>query len=334
MGKSSSKEFQEELWSQASEANISNFNIEEFLQKLSKPDNTEFVEMLKSVRSPKGHNFLCYIVSYPDTTGEPRRKIVEALMEHKIFDIDEQCVPDDKSSSLTALMIACTIPGGENADLVADLLVNGADPNVVSNSDYKYDETRKQTALHHAASSRFPSAVAELCAVKGINVNARDHEGRTPLHLAAWCGEAKSCEILVAAGADINAKTNSGQAVIWFASLYLHRSPDVVKFLIQSGCDIASTWGPLRSEVNSTPEWNPTDKTLKSYFLESKPMNKEKFGPLIGKGTKLHDAVIIGATRVIELLVDQGYSKDAVLVDDKGNEYTVEDLLQIRYEMK
>ena len=54
-------------------------------------------------------------------------------------------------------------------------------------------------------------AVKELTAA-GIDINAKDDEGRCPLHRAAMKGEAKTIETLIAAGADVNTQDNKGQS--------------------------------------------------------------------------------------------------------------------------
>ena len=43
------------------------------------------------------------------------------------------------------------------------------------------------------------------------DVNAKDEEGLTPLHLAASWGHKEVAELLIANGADVNAKDNQGR---------------------------------------------------------------------------------------------------------------------------
>ena len=44
----------------------------------------------------------------------------------------------------------------------------------------------------------------------GVDVNAKDDEGQTPLHLAAEYGQKEVAVILITNGADVNAKTQIG----------------------------------------------------------------------------------------------------------------------------
>ena len=44
----------------------------------------------------------------------------------------------------------------------------------------------------------------------GADINARDRSGKTPLHLAAYGGKKRMAELLIASGADINARDDSG----------------------------------------------------------------------------------------------------------------------------
>ena len=66
-------------------------------------------------------------------------------------------------------------------------------------------KTRGETPLLWAA--RFgQSQVAELLIAEGADVNAKNVVGQTPLHWAAMAGHKEIIELLIAAGADVNAK--------------------------------------------------------------------------------------------------------------------------------
>jgi len=97
---------------------------------------------------------------------------------------------------------------GGHSTIIDLLIANGADVNIYSTNG---------TPLHLAARCR-PNVKDEICAeivekllAKGANVNSKNpQQGRTPLHIAATRGRCKAAELLVAAGADVNAQDNLG----------------------------------------------------------------------------------------------------------------------------
>jgi len=64
------------------------------------------------------------------------------------------------------------------------------------------------TPLHMAARSH--KEVVELLIANGADVNAENKWGQTPLHYAANRGNKETAALLIAAGADVNAKGFSG----------------------------------------------------------------------------------------------------------------------------
>jgi hypothetical protein len=56
----------------------------------------------------------------------------------------------------------------------------------------------------------FSAEIVKLLLKRKANVNARDKEGATALHKAAYVGEASLVAVLVKHGADVNAKDNEG----------------------------------------------------------------------------------------------------------------------------
>ena len=100
--------------------------------------------------------------------------------------------PDDQDS--TPLLLALST---KSSDMALFLLEAGANPTTPSNAG--------KTPLH--CSGWDPAVVSRLLAsVPAVDVNAVERLSReTPLHVAARCGSAQTVELLIAAGADVNA---------------------------------------------------------------------------------------------------------------------------------
>jgi ankyrin repeat protein len=130
------------------------------------------------------------------------------------------------------------------------LLANGAMVNIK-------DKYGGNTPLHTAAAWGHKDAV-ELLLAHGAAINAQDDKGETPLHRAAvyrnivqrmavnakdddndpaslkWAADHKAVvELLLAKGADANAKTNDGKTPLNFAAE--HGKKDVIELLRQHG---------------------------------------------------------------------------------------------------
>ncbi len=81
--------------------------------------------------------------------------------------------------------------------------------------------------------------VQELLNTPGVNIHAKDHDGFTALHWAAWSGMPHSAAMLIKAGLDINEKEGNGYTPLMLAAM---RGDDtVVKMLLQLGADTAAT---------------------------------------------------------------------------------------------
>ncbi len=108
---------------------------------------------------------------------------------------------------------------------------------------------RGQTALMWAAAEGHAAVVAPLVAA-GADIDARSDGGFTPLAFAVRAGHAPAVEALLAAGADVNLALPDGTSSLHLA--VVNARYDVALQLLRHGADAAATgpgWTPLHQLV-------------------------------------------------------------------------------------
>ncbi|RWS25067.1 Ankyrin repeat domain-containing protein 50-like protein [Leptotrombidium deliense] len=103
-------------------------------------------------------------------------------------------------------------------------------------ADLEARDFEKRTALHVASWQGHRNTVKTLLEC-GADVNACDGEGRTPLHMCAWNGFTDILGLLIDADADINHRTSQGATPLLIGAQQGHI--DVCAMLLAAGADAA-----------------------------------------------------------------------------------------------
>jgi len=112
--------------------------------------------------------------------------------------------------------------------------------NVGRQSSAKATPTSRQKSesaksLYRAAADGDLAQVKELLS-SGLDVNAKDNLGETPLHRSARAGHKDVVEVLLSKGAEVDAGDASGLTPLYYASL--HGCKDIVDLLLAKGADV------------------------------------------------------------------------------------------------
>jgi ankyrin repeat protein len=91
------------------------------------------------------------------------------------------------------------------------LIKNGANYNALVNNNYPI--------FRDVMYSNNIPTIKQYLRQGDLNLNYADAGGLTPLHLAVSQGPAEAAFLLIEAGADVNAKTKTGQSVLFFAKM-------------------------------------------------------------------------------------------------------------------
>ena len=151
---------------------------------------------------------------------------IEAVKQHLAAGTDVNAKLSHGQGGITPLIVAA---GGGHKEIAELLIANGADVNATDDGgktplDWAFGYLKLETIdllrKHGGKSGVEDSIIAaaslgNVNAVKkhlaaGTDVNTKDDRGRTPLHWAAYDGRNKIAELLITAGADVNANSDNG----------------------------------------------------------------------------------------------------------------------------
>jgi len=172
------------------------------------------------------------------------------------------------------------------------------------NAKYGFDGN---TPLQRAAQNNNKDMV-EMLIAKGADVNAKDKDGNTPLQRAAQNNNKDMVEMLIAKGADVNAKDKDGNTPLQRAAQ--HNRKDVAELLIAKGADVNAKDKDGNTPLQRAAQHNRKDVAelliAKGADVNAKynAKNKEDY-------TLLHWAAQNNSKDVAELLIVKGADVNA-----------------------
>ncbi|MBM4028988.1 MAG: hypothetical protein FJ280_26860, partial [Planctomycetes bacterium] len=130
----------------------------------------------------------------------------------------------------------------------------------------------------------------------GADINARDLDHQTPLHLAFTKGHISTVELLLSNGADVNVRSGWGEVPLIYAAE--HGFSGIVKLLLTSGADVHADG----SEALRRAAAEGHNEVLELFLAAGINVNAAN-----ERGwTALHDAVLKDRKETVELLLARG----------------------------
>ena len=259
--------------------------------------------------------------------------IIESLLEHEDLDINSQT-----SLGTTALMFSVTAKGGRE-DITRLLLNKGADSSIKDregggtamlravdagnttmvqllldyNANVDIDDDLNRGLLHSAAlNSDGDAGLVQLLLENGLDVNAQDQNGKTPLHDTGRIGNYKVAKLLLNSGADQSIRDKYGRTprtAAWqYGNLKVLRILDGQDLL-----DKKTEQDPY-PDVHSLPMWALAnlgfEQEVKN-MIATKPNEIYFCDPDMGN-TAVHCAINSNNPTILTLLLRAGLSPDSL----------------------
>ena len=159
----------------------------------------------------------------------------------------------------------------------------------------KPTETAKQTPSLHKAAGNGDIDMVKLLIAEGADVNAKDERSWTALHHAARNGHKEAAELLIAKGADINAEDKEGRTPLYIAVCHDYK---VAELLIDKGADSNIKTESGQTLFQLTQERKSIESTVPDKIFDGEP--NSSFGCQIACGDidgDGYDDIVIGGDR-------------------------------------
>jgi len=258
----------------------------------------------------------------PDSGKQVDLELVLAIMDGNVANVRALIKRGaNVDASFDQYTFLCIAVGGQRPDIVAELIVAGADVNKVSKGPGK--------GPLHVAVDYGGIRVVKLLVERGSKIDAVDKTGGTPLQNAVFFGMGDIVEYLISKGASVNSKTRAGESPLHTAAW--GGDANMVRLLVNKGartgipiCDavilgeVKGVEGLLNRDAKLVSEadsfgWRPI-------HWAGALGKKEMLSLLLGKGAEvngwsksevrkfcpLHIVCASGNTEAAELLLKKG----------------------------
>ena len=157
--------------------------------------------------------------------------------------------------------------------------------------------------IHEFARKGQAEALARAIAI-GVDIDARDRRGCTPLHFAVVAGRKNAASVLLENGADPEAVNDRGETPLFMAAA--NRDLELVIFLIALGANARATNKNGSTLMHIAASAGDLDlvKVAEKHRLDCQQQTKQGYTPL-------HFAAQSGNVRVLERLLAAGANPDA-----------------------
>lgn len=138
----------------------------------------------------------------------------------------------------------------------------------------------------------------------GADVNSKNEDGLTPLHVAAVRNRGAVVKLLIDHGADVNTKTEDGQTLLHHVAREGY--VNIFKLLIDSGSDLSARDNAMRTPLNCALRWRKHDVAELLVTRGADVNTKDVTGI-----TPLHYASSSGDDSIVKLLISKGSDVNA-----------------------
>ncbi len=204
----------------------------------------------------------------------------------------------------TPLYKACKF---NNKQMIQLFLDKGANPNVANNQGFTVLHAVLVRMKGHEENEKLSTFHRELVALllaNGADCNAKTNAGRTPLQFSARNGDTQMAKLLLEKGAEINAKDQAGWTALDHAITY--GKDETAQWLKTQG-GVSDPMSATAIEAFTAMEQGDFDKA-KELVLQTPALARVR---LLDGNTLLHNAVTAGAADIVDLLIQHGANINA-----------------------